>query len=258
MAGDWIKVSEDIHEKPEVLQMAMALETRPEYVVGYCLRWWAWVSRNCPHATVTNVRIESIESVLNVPGFLRQLIEVGWLEYGEPDGVPTITIPNFERHLSQGAKRRALDAERQRSNRKKKSDKTGQVSASHADVSRTREEKRREDNNSLSPTENICYQTGLPYAVDSLECDESLRDSLRLFEQMCWEKHGEFSVTQQQQALLTLAQGGLSTEKIGEVIRRAIEFGSKYLKASHLDDKQPANGKPKEEPFRRYRVSEGK
>ena len=165
MAGDWLKIREDLHEDPAVLRMAAALETRPEHVVGYCLRFWGWVSRNvslenrdtCPSASVVGVPILSIESVLQLPGFLPLLREVGWLEYDETEKPIVVTIPKFERHLSETAKQRALAAEKKRRQRAEKRpdsvpEKTGQVSLKNRD--QRREEKRRDNKVSSSRAHN--------------------------------------------------------------------------------------------------------
>jgi len=145
MAGDWIKMREALHEDPAVLAMANGLATRPEHVVGYCHRFWSWVSRNCHDGTVTGVTIEALESVINLPGFLSMMCQVGWLEYRVENGKPLIVIPKFDRHLSQGAKNRALSAERQRAARN--GDVT-EMSRKQRDETVTREEKIREENTS--------------------------------------------------------------------------------------------------------------
>ena len=142
---NWLKVKDDLHEEPEVLEMARRLKTRPEHVVGYCIRFWGWVSRNCHDGTVTNVTLESLESVLTLPHFLSMMCDVGWLEYVESTSGTSIIIPNFDRHLSQSAKRRALEARRQAAYRV-----TQASQKRHADTV-TREEKRREENITPKP-----------------------------------------------------------------------------------------------------------
>lgn len=118
MAKDWIPMREDLHEDPAVLAMADSLETRPEHIVGYCHKFWSWLSRNASADCLQNVRLMSVESVLNLPGFLRLLCEVGWLEeYQNDAGQPCLRVPNFDRWLSQSGKRRALESQRKRSQR---------------------------------------------------------------------------------------------------------------------------------------------
>jgi hypothetical protein len=137
MAGDWIKMREDLHEDPAVLFIADKLATRPEHVVGYCHKFWSWVSRQCNAGTVTGVTLDSLGSVLSLPGFPQMLVEVGWLEYDNSASMPLIKIPNFERHLSQGAKARGLTALRVRNAR------VTEPLRSERNNSVTREEKRR-------------------------------------------------------------------------------------------------------------------
>lgn len=119
MPGDWIKMREDLHEDPAVLQIAQELEVRPETVVGMCHRFWGWVSRQCHDGSVTGVTLVSLGSVIGLSGFPELLVRVGWLEYDDSDPQsPVIHIPKFERHLSEGAKARALASERQRNARR--------------------------------------------------------------------------------------------------------------------------------------------
>ena len=141
MAGDWIKIREDLHEDPAVLQIAQKLGTRPEHIVGYCVRFWAWVSRNCDAGSVTGVTLECVESVTNLPQFCHMLCEVGWLEYDDSGDTPIITIPHFERHLSQGAKQRVLTAERNRKYRENPRRKRDAGSVTKPSPEKRREEK---------------------------------------------------------------------------------------------------------------------
>jgi len=143
MAGDWIKMRIDLMEDPAVMQMADELGIREEAIVGYCHALWSWVSRQCHADTVTGVTLASLGRRINLPGFPELMCDVGWLEYDESGDRPVIRIPNWDRHLSQSAKKRANDANRQASRRKS----VTQASRSTCDNSVTREEKRREEKN---------------------------------------------------------------------------------------------------------------
>ena len=143
MAGDWIKMRIDLMEDPAVMQMADELGVREEAIVGYCHALWSWVSRQCHADSVTGVTLVSLGRRIGVPGFPELLVDVGWLEYDESGDRPVITIPNFERHLSESAKKRALSNERKRKQRAK-------MSRTERDKSVTTEEKRREENIYLS------------------------------------------------------------------------------------------------------------
>ncbi len=130
---------ESLHEDPAILEMAERLQTRPEHVVGYCHKFWSWVSRNCNDGIVTGVTLTSLGSVLGMPNFPEMLCEVGWLQYTEKEGLKRIVIPKFDRHLSQGAKTRGLAAERVRNAR------VAKTLRSDANKNVTREEKIREE-----------------------------------------------------------------------------------------------------------------
>ena len=152
MANDWIRVRMDIHEDPAILQIAAKLDVRAETVVGYCVRFWSWASRHmsqedrdiCPAGSVAGIEMAHIEQVLNMPNFLQMLLEVGWLERNLIDNLidnlTVLTIPKFDRWLSESAKQRGLEAERKRAQRAKE-----KVSHKNWDNVPPREEKRREE-----------------------------------------------------------------------------------------------------------------
>ena len=155
MAGDWIKMREDLHEDPAVLWMAQQLGVRPETIVGFCHRFWGLVSRQTCDGCLRGPTLASLGSVLGLSGFPELLVQVGWLDYdtSNPEW-PVVNIPKYERHLSEGAKARLLAAERQRLSRVKSPQKYPEnvtpgalhPSRIERDKSVTREEKRREEN----------------------------------------------------------------------------------------------------------------
>ena len=155
----WIKMRESLHEDPAVLEIAIAMGERPEHVVGYCHKFWSWVSRNCHASCVTStvhgVTLEALENVLAPPGFLSLMCRVGCLEYDDTGETPAITIPKFDRHLSQGAKQRVVTAERKRRERAS-DDETGHgsvpdMSRNKRDKSVTRERERERERDPKDP-----------------------------------------------------------------------------------------------------------
>lgn len=109
MAGDWIKVEENTPDKPEVCQIAAELCIDPDAVTGKLIRIWSWASRNCYGDGVTGVTMKALlDRFSGVTGFCDAMVKAGWLiESGE-----TIKFPNFEYHISQPAKDRALAQKR--------------------------------------------------------------------------------------------------------------------------------------------------
>ena len=181
MAGDWIKMREDLHEDPAVLRIASKLgNSRPEHVVGYLLRFWSWISRNTVDGVVEGVRLEDIEAVLNLPNFCRLLCEVGWLEFIESPAGCRLIVPNFERHLSNSAKRRATETRKKQAQRAcpdfvpmatgQKPDKTG-----------TREEKRREEKRSNNkPPLPPLDDWEVPERLDTPQVREELAEFVKM------------------------------------------------------------------------------
>ncbi len=146
MAGDWIKIEHALPNKPEVMEMADNLDISEWEVVGHLVCFWTWVDQNlsavCPVARGT---FRGLDRVAGRTGFAQSMVDVGWLVID--DGM--VNIPNYEDHLSQSAKARALESKRKRRGRTE----TGQMSGSEPDTSGTkhgtehgtREEKRREE-----------------------------------------------------------------------------------------------------------------
>lgn len=94
MAGDWIKVEENMPDKPEVYGMAAQLGIEVDAVVGKLIRVWSWASRNCPVSGRTDVRsLSAIDRVAFMPGFANAMASAGWrvtsgdrqAQYGPPD-----------------------------------------------------------------------------------------------------------------------------------------------------------------------------
>lgn len=143
MAGDWIKMRADLHTHPKVVRMASALKADRLRIVGGLHSAWCLFDVHSVDGFLDGYSAETLDDLIGFPGFARAMMAVGWLEEeGE-----SLVMPRFEAHNGQSAKRRAQDADRKRNVRK--------ASASEADKKRTREEKRREDQNPLSAREAI-------------------------------------------------------------------------------------------------------
>jgi hypothetical protein len=110
LAGDWIKFETSTLDKPEIGRLAELLNEKPEYAVGLCVRFWVWFDRNARNGSVTHVFAKSIESLMNCPGFVGAMTDIGWLKLDEHTHV--LTIPNADRHNGRTAKSRALARDR--------------------------------------------------------------------------------------------------------------------------------------------------
>jgi len=114
MAGDWIKMRVDLADDPSVIGIAVALDCSEFEVVGMLHRFWSWADAQSVNGHATSVTKEWIDRYVQRTGFAEALGKAGWLKE-EKGG---ISIPNFDRHNGQSAKKRVLDAQRQRKRRK--------------------------------------------------------------------------------------------------------------------------------------------
>lgn len=135
MAGDWLKVEKDTPEKPEVLIIATKLAITPDEAFGKCFRFWRWADSNLVDGNAASVTESVVDALVGAPGFAHALLEVGWL--AARNG--SLQVPNFDRHMSQSAKRRALTAKRVSQHKKRSANDSVTLGAL------PREEKRREE-----------------------------------------------------------------------------------------------------------------
>lgn len=124
MASDWIKIEKATPGKPEVLQVADQLGIHPDHAFGLCVRFWFWCDdqmNSCHAPSVTSV---TLDYVFGHPGFVQSLINVGWLRVRNG----SLEVPNFDRHLSESAKKRADSLRRKRKQRSKDASSVSQES----------------------------------------------------------------------------------------------------------------------------------
>lgn len=141
MALDWIRIQMNTPDKPEVMRMARKLSISRDDVVGKLVRLWAWFDSNSVDGVVDGVVSTDVDALVGLDGFASVMGEVGWLEWD--DEAEKITMPNFDSHNGESAKKRGLKAQRQAKWRKNKDD---NVDAPVSTNTSTREEKRREEN----------------------------------------------------------------------------------------------------------------
>jgi hypothetical protein len=137
MAGEWMKVELDLPGKPEVLMVAGMLGITADAVVGKLIKVWGWASRNCNGDGVTHVTVLPFLNELACANeFTNALEKCGWLRV-END---VVTFVNFNRHMSQTAKERALT--NMRVSRHRRNAHVTEKKRSHRYKNVTREEKK--------------------------------------------------------------------------------------------------------------------
>jgi hypothetical protein len=134
MAGDWIKVRTRLLEDPAVFRMADRLSLSVEAVGGHLLRVWSWATDQIIDGNAPGVTAAHLDRIAGVTGMGAAMAEVGWINFYQGGA----TFPNWERHLAQGAKERALAAKRVAKHRNARG-------VTESLPEKRREEKKRED-----------------------------------------------------------------------------------------------------------------
>jgi hypothetical protein len=146
VAGDWLKMSVNLPDKPEVWQIAGMLGIDADSVVGKLLRVWAWFDAHTEDGNAVGVTYPLVDRVAGVAGFAEAMVLAGWLNQNGS----VMTIPHFERHNGKTAKNRALTNERVAKHRKSNDESNAEGNAASVTKTVTREEKRREEENTPS------------------------------------------------------------------------------------------------------------
>lgn len=144
MAGDWIKMTHALPDKPEVLAIAGKAGLNRFDVVGRLFILWRWFDVHTTDGNAVGVTQVTLEECLfgygtNV-GFVAAVVAVRWLE----ETSEGIRVVKFDEHISESAKTRAQTAKRVA---KSKAKTKGNAEGNDKGVTETvpREEKRRED-----------------------------------------------------------------------------------------------------------------
>lgn len=149
MSVDYIWVRTDIHAVPEVVRLSRILGRSIGEVVGTLIQFWSWAQAHTEDGSFAGLDVADIAAACHVPPkFLAALVEVSWLVC-DHEGV---AIPNFDRWMSRGAKRRLSETLKKRRQRAAETDvsrscpdRVPKLSRLHRDTNGTRGEERREE-----------------------------------------------------------------------------------------------------------------
>jgi hypothetical protein len=164
MAGDWIKVQKDTPDKPEVLAIASRMNLDPDAVVGKLVRIWSWFDTHTVDGNALSVTYALLDRLAGVTGFAEQMAFVGWLNQ---DG-HVLSLPNFEYHNGETAKKRALGKNRQE---KRRSNDESNENSNASSVTETLPEKRREEK-SIKEDKERATSVACPPDVDQQIWDD--------------------------------------------------------------------------------------
>ena len=177
MSGDWIKMRSDLATHPKVVRIMSALKADKLRTVGGLHSVWCLFDMHSVDGNLDGYTLDILDDYLGWPGFSAEMARIGWLDVTKG----SLSMPRFEEHNGQSAKRRAQDAERKRIARE-----DAEMSASDADKNRTREEKRREEKSKPKSKAESATATRLPadwsMSVEDCEFCSTTRPDLNALE----------------------------------------------------------------------------
>ncbi len=214
MAGDWLKIEKATPHKPEILRIAYELGIDPDRAFGICFRFWSWCDDNLKDGNAIGVTDVMLNALLKCDGFATALINVGWLRVRNG----SLEVPNYDRHLSENAKKRGLSQQR---TAKSRSRSCNGASVTDALPEKRREEKRRDI--TLSPS-----------ASDGPRIPPELLEHWNRWTSYIYEKEGEeIGSIEAEQTLKSLLDRGI--EKAKQDIEFSIVKRCKTIRDSSND-----------------------
>jgi len=148
MAGDWIAMTHNLCDKPEVRRIARKTGVTIDEAVGKLHRFWCWLDVNSIDGVVDGVVSTDVDDIVRLDGFSSALVESEWAFFD--DKSEKMTVPNFGNYNGETAKKRMQKNKRQARWRNKNSDLgdvDGVASTQASQKTSTREEKRRDKKN---------------------------------------------------------------------------------------------------------------
>lgn len=123
MAGHWIKWEKGLLRKPEIMEIAQALNVSDQHAASCCMAVWEWADDVTTDGLV-RAQAAAVDRIAGQDGFASAMEAVGWLKVSDS----CVQFPNYDRHNGRTAKERALDANRKA---------VGRLSARTTDTRRT-------------------------------------------------------------------------------------------------------------------------
>lgn len=127
MAGDWIKMRNNLWDDPRISQICDLTDALEATVIGGLYWLWSAADEHTEDGFMPGLSTSGIDRKTGVKGLGKALVSIGWVE----DGEGGITILRFDEHNGSSAKRRSADAQRKANSRN--------LSAQDADTLRTEE-----------------------------------------------------------------------------------------------------------------------
>jgi hypothetical protein len=121
MAGDWIKMRNNLWDDPRISQLCDMTDALEATVIGGLYWLWSAADEHTEDGFMPGLSTTGIDRKTGVKGLGAALVSIGWIK----DSDIGITILRFDEHNGASAKRRSADAQRKANSRN--------VSASDAD-----------------------------------------------------------------------------------------------------------------------------
>jgi hypothetical protein len=110
MAGEWISVDCNLHEKQEIHELIEITSQGIEVCVYRVYRLFAWFQLHSADGTAKATPARLASMIVGDADFWRAVERVGWLSFDSDAG--TVTISGWEKRFSKAAKARILSAAR--------------------------------------------------------------------------------------------------------------------------------------------------
>ena len=179
MAGDWIKMRDNLWDDPRVAKIVDMTDSSEAAVIGSLYWLWATADQHTEDGIMKGLTTRAIDRKTGVKGFADALVAVGWIA-DHPEG---IRIIDFEKHNGTSAKKRCQTAKRVANHEAANAGKpqqnqqltnqltqhqqtTNAPSVSNA-LAREREEKRREEKTGGEREQAPLPNPGQPSAIAS-------------------------------------------------------------------------------------------
>ncbi len=108
MAGDWIKMRDNLWDDPRVANLVDLTDSSEAAVIGSLYWLWSTADQHTEDGLMKGLTTRAIDRKTGVKGIGDALISIGWLA-DTPDGVK---IVDFDRHNGSSAKKRCQTAKR--------------------------------------------------------------------------------------------------------------------------------------------------
>lgn len=105
----------NLGDDPAVIFIADQCGIEQDAVVGKLHRLWSWMSEHSTDGSLTGVSLAFVDRHVRVPGFGAAMIKAGWLE----EGADGLIVPKFDAHMSESAKKRAVNRIHQHNKRER-------------------------------------------------------------------------------------------------------------------------------------------